>query len=89
MHFRGGIGYLLFKATAANNLSSVVQAKFWQADLVYFSDAPRVTARSSVPGLSLAVTSGVATPTQARSCMNALTDLKLVPGYIDSTSTSS
>lgn len=89
MHVRGGIGYLLFEATTANNLSSVVQAKFWQADLGYFSDAPRVTARSSVPGLLVAVTSGVATPTQARSCMNALTDLKLFPGYKDSTPASS
>lgn len=76
-------------AMTANNLSSVVQAKFWQADLGHFSATPQDTTRYSVPGLSFAVTSGIATTSQASSCMDALANLKLFPGYEDSTSTSS
>jgi len=39
--------------------------------------------------ISAALSGGVATPSQAISCMNALAALKLSPGYKDSTSTSS
>ncbi|CAD0082907.1 unnamed protein product [Aureobasidium vineae] len=76
-------------SAVARNLTSTIQAKFWQPSLGHFSDNPQNKTKLSVQGLSFVVTSGVASASQATSCMNALTALKLSPGYKDTTDVSS
>ncbi|KAI5200241.1 glycoside hydrolase family 78 protein [Aureobasidium subglaciale EXF-2481] len=73
----------------ANQLEATIQSKFWQPNLGHFSDTPQNWSKISVQGLSFVITSGVATASQANSCMNALAALKLSPGYKDSTAVSS
>ncbi|THX28958.1 Six-hairpin glycosidase [Aureobasidium pullulans] len=73
----------------AGQVGNTIQSTFWQPSLGYFSDTPQNKSKISVQGLSFVVTSGVATTSQANSCMNALAALKLSPGYKDSTAVSS
>lgn len=76
-------------SAVARNLASTIQSKFWQPSLGHFSDNPRNATKLSVQGLSFVITSGIASASQATSCINALTALKLSPGYKDTTDVSS
>ncbi|KAI5206619.1 glycoside hydrolase family 78 protein [Aureobasidium subglaciale EXF-2481] len=73
----------------ADQLTATIQSQFWQANLGYFSDTPQNTTKISVQGLAFVVTSGIASQSQAASSINALTALKLSPGYKDTTTVSS
>lgn len=73
----------------ADSLTANVQSKLWNSHLGVFSDSSADPTSYSVAGLSFAITSGVATASQARSCISALAKLKLSPGYKDSTSVNS
>lgn len=72
----------------ARNLTLTIQSKFWQPSLGHFSDNPQNVTKLSVQGLSFVITSGIASSSQATSCINALTALKLSPGYKDTTDVS-
>ncbi|KAG9558568.1 Six-hairpin glycosidase, partial [Aureobasidium melanogenum] len=76
-------------SAVARNLTSTIQSKFWQPSLGHFSDNPQNATKLSVQGLSFVITSGIASASQATSCINALTALKLSPGYKDTTDISS
>lgn len=76
-------------SAVAATLSATIQSKFWQPSLGHFSDNPQNVTKLSVQGLSFVITSGIASASQARSCLDALTALKLSPGYKDLTTTSS
>ncbi|KAG9812733.1 Six-hairpin glycosidase, partial [Aureobasidium melanogenum] len=76
-------------SAVAQNLTSTIQSKFWQPSLGHFSDNPQNATKLSVQGLSFVITSGIASASQATSCINALTALKLSPGYKDTTDVSS
>lgn len=75
--------------STADSISSTMQDKLWNAELGVFSDSTADASAYSVAGLSFAITSGVATEGQTRSCITALAALKLNPGYKDSTSVNS
>lgn len=76
-------------SAVARNLTSTIQSKFWQPSLGHFSDNPQNATKLSIQGLSFVITSGIASPSQASSCINALAALKLSPGYKDTTDVSS
>jgi hypothetical protein len=72
----------------ASRLGATIQSEFWQS-AGYFSDTQQNKSKISVQGLSFVITSGVATDSQANSCMDALAALELSPGYKDTTTVSS
>jgi hypothetical protein len=76
-------------SAVARTLSATIQSKFWQPSLGHFSDNPLNKTKLSVQGLSFVITSGVTSSSQASSCLDALTALKLSPGYKDLTTVSS
>ncbi|KAH0282787.1 Six-hairpin glycosidase [Aureobasidium namibiae CBS 147.97] len=85
----GDAGSASLWTASADSLTSKIQSSFWQSNLGYFSDTKSNASAYSVSGLSFVITSGVATSLQATSCINALAELKLSPGYKDSTAISS
>ena len=71
-------------AGLAAALNTTINAKLWNEELGVYSDSVAAPANSSVAALAFAITSGVAPPDRAVSCLARLSELRLGPGYKDS-----
>lgn len=74
---------------AAHNLASSINEHLWNDDLGIYAVSPSNMSDYSVAGLSFCITSGVANSTQTTRSLSAIENLKLGPGYKDSTQVSS
>jgi hypothetical protein len=73
----------------ANTLATAINAKLWNEELGIYSTSLDDLGNYSVAGISFAITSGVATPEQALRSISLLSNLRLGPGYKDSSAVDS
>lgn len=73
----------------ASKIASGINSHLWNEELGVYSLGIASKGNFSVSGISWVITSGVATPARAASCLAKLEDLKLYPGYKDDTTANS